>query len=93
MSDFQETSQIKMLRKPGNLRKPTRSHQQYSNLIYIYNNYSSKTMYSDKQMLVGKSSEKWWPLYKYWPQGSFARIFHQLLGIDNQNRYAIDGIF
>jgi len=53
MSDFQETSQIKMLQKPGNLRKPTRGHQQSSNLIYIYN-YPSKTMYSDKQMLVGE---------------------------------------
>ena len=28
-----------------------------------------------------------------WPQGQFARIFHQFLGIDNRSSQEIDGIF
>ena len=42
-------------------------------------------MMYDEQMLVGESSEKWWSLYKYWPQGLFAGIFHQLLSVDSRN--------
>ena len=39
-------------------------------------------MYEEVQQAL---NEKQWPLYKYWPQGLFARIFYQC--------QAIDGIF
>ena len=71
----------------GNLRTLWKLTNRAKLIIYIHK-YITTTI-QNEQMLVGESSEKWWPLYKYWPQGSFARIFHQLLGIDNQNSYGI----
>ena len=50
-------------------------------------------MYESVQQPLDASRGIEWALYKYWPQGLFARIFHQSLGIDNLNNYEIDGIF